>query len=95
MEEEPTIGDEPLARPVAVSVSYHDAGRWLDAQENCEQVPAPGEIVEWMQAFVAEHYVPEPRRRTRPESFKRLEDRFGNPASITTEKKFGGGEGNG
>ena len=94
MEEEPTIAAEPIARPAMVSVSYHDAGRWLDAQENCEQVPAPPEIVAWMGAFVEEHYVPEPKRRKRPESFKRLEDRFGNPASVTTEKKFGGG-GNG
>src|SRR5687767_12446912 len=31
MEEEATIAAEPIARPVAVSVSYHDAGRWLDA----------------------------------------------------------------
>ncbi len=94
MEEEPTIAPEPIARPAMVSVSYHDAGRWLDAQENCEQVPAPPEIVTWFGAFVQEHYVPEPKRRKRPESFKRLEDRFGNPASVSTEKKFGGG-GNG
>ncbi|HEX9721222.1 MAG TPA: DUF3305 domain-containing protein, partial [Ramlibacter sp.] len=30
-------------------------------------------------------------KRKRPESFKPLQDRFGNPASVTTEKKFGGG----
>lgn len=94
MEEEATIADEPLARPAMVSLSYHDAGRWLDAQEQCEQVPAPPEVVDWMRAFAEEHYVPEPKKRKRPESFKRLEDRFGNPASVTTLKKFGG-EGNG
>ena len=94
MEEQATIADEPLARPEVVTLSYHDAGRWLDAQETVEQVPAPADVVEWMRAFAQEHYVPEPKKRKRPESFKRLEDRFGNPASITTEKKFGGG-GNG
>lgn len=93
MEEEATLADEPIPRPAAVSVSYHDAGRWLDAQETVEQVPAPPEVVQWMGAFVEEHYVPEPRRRKRPESFKPLQDRFGNPASVTTEKKFGGGHG--
>ena len=31
-------GEIPLARPVAVSLSYHDAGRWLDAQETVEQL---------------------------------------------------------
>jgi len=93
MEEEPTIADEPLARPAAVSVSYHDAGRWLDAQETVEQVPAPPEVVEWMMAFAQEHYVIEPKRRKRPESFKPLTDRFGNPASVSTDKKFGGDHG--
>ena len=91
MEEEPAITDGPIPVPTAVSLSYHDAGRWLDAQETVEQVPAPAEVVAWVRAFTEEHYVPEPKRRKRPESFKPLQDRFGNPASVTTEKKFGGG----
>ena len=94
MEEEATIAPEPLARPAMVTLSYHDAGRWLDAQETVEQVPAPPAVVEWLRAYVDENHVAEPKKRKRPESFKRLEDRFGNPASVTTEKKFGGG-GNG
>jgi hypothetical protein len=93
MEEEATLGTEPLARPAAVSLSYHDAGRWLDAQETVEQVPAPSDVIEWMNAFIQEHHVVEPKRRKRPESFKPLTDRFGNPVSISTEKKFGGGHG--
>jgi hypothetical protein len=95
MEEEATIAPEPIPRPVVVSLSYHEAGRWLDAQETVEQVPAPGEVVEWMRAFATEHYVPEPKKRKRPDSFRRLEDRFGNPAVVSTEKKFGGGGGHG
>jgi hypothetical protein len=91
MEEEASITDEPVAKPERVTVSYHDAGRWLDAQETIEQVPAPPHIIEWMQAFVDAHYVPEPKRRQRPESFKPLTDRFGKPAVVTTEKKRGGG----
>jgi hypothetical protein len=90
MEEEATLADEPLARPTMVTLSYHDAGRWLDAQETVEQVPAPADVIAWMSAFAEEHYVIEPKRRKRPESFKPLTDRFGNPASITAEKKFGG-----
>jgi hypothetical protein len=95
MEEEPSITDEPIARPEIVTLSYHDAGRWLDAQEKVEQVPAPPDVVEWMRLFVEAHYQPEPKKRKRPESFKRLEDRFGNPASVSTEKKYGGGGGHG
>lgn len=95
MEEVPEAGDEPIPRPIAVTLSYNDAGRWLDAQETVEQVPAPPEVVGWMCAFLREHYVPEPKRRKRPDSFRPLVDRFGNAASVTTEKKRGRGAGDG
>ena len=87
---EPEGEGEPQARPEIVTLSYHDAGRWLDAQEMVEQVPAPREVVQWMNAFIAAHYVPEPKRRKRPASFQSLQDRFGNPASVSTLKKFRG-----
>ncbi len=93
MEEEAMLADEPIARPVMVSLSYHDAGRWLDAQETVEQVPAPADVVDWMREFAQDHYTPEPKRRQRPQSFKGLQDRFGNPAAISTGKTFGGGKG--
>jgi hypothetical protein len=91
MEEEPSIGDEVMAVPTMVSLSYHDAGRWLDAQENVDQVPAPAEVVAWMSAFIDEHMVLETKRRKRPDSFKTLQDRFGNPATVSTDKIRGGG----
>lgn len=91
MEEEAGITDEPIAKPEMVSLSYYDAGRWLDAQETVEQVAAPVLVVEWLRAFVAEHHLLEPKRRKRPESFRSLTDRFGKRASITTEKKSGAG----
>jgi hypothetical protein len=89
MEEEASVADEPIPIPTAVSLSYYDAGRWLDAQETVEQVAAPATVVDWLKAFVDEHHVIEPKRRKRPESFRALVDRFGNPVSISTEKKFG------
>ena len=95
MEEIATVSDEPIPRPLLVTLSYNEGARWLDAQETVEQVPAPPHIVEWMRVFMEQHYVPEPKKRKRPESFRRLEDRFGQPASVTTEKKHGGGDGNG
>lgn len=93
MEEESQTTDEPIARPEAVSLSYYDAGRWLDAQETVEQIPADHGVVQWLKNFVATHFVEEPRRRKRPESFRSLTDRFGNPASVSTEKKSGAGRG--
>ncbi|NML84489.1 DUF3305 domain-containing protein [Polaromonas sp.] len=91
MEEEAALADEPVAVPQIVTLSYHDAGRWLDAQETVEQVPAPPDVVQWLQHFVDKHHVLEARRRQRPQSFKPLVDRFGSPARVSTEKKFGGG----
>ncbi|MEY4711812.1 MAG: hypothetical protein RIS88_1262 [Pseudomonadota bacterium] len=93
MEDEATVTEEPIARPQIVTLSYHDAGRWLDAQEHVEQVPAPPDIVAWMRAFMEAHYTPEPKRRKRPDSFKPLQDRFGNPASVSTGKTYRGGPG--
>lgn len=93
MEEEAGISDEPIAKPEMVSLSYYDAGRWLDAQETVEQVPAPAPVVAWLQAFVDEHHVVELKRRKRPESFRALTDRFGQPASVSTGKKSGGEHG--
>ncbi len=90
MEEDAGISDVPVAKPEMVSLSYHDAGRWMDAQETVDQVPLPPEMVAWLQSFVDKYHVIEPKKRKRPESFKRLEDRFGNPVSISTDKKFGG-----
>jgi len=85
-------GDEPVAQPLLVTLSYHVAGRLLDAQETVETVPAPAEVVAWLQAFTQSHYQPEVKRRKRPESFRPLTDRFGNPASVSTGKvKWGDG----
>jgi len=89
MEEEATLSEESIARPEIVSLSYVDAGRWLDAQETVEQVPAPAAVIQWLQSFVDQHRDSEPRRRRRPESFRPLTDRFGNPALISTEKRRG------
>lgn len=85
-DDEQLLDDEPMAIPQIATLSYHDAGRWLDAQEKVDQVPAPPEVVDWLRAFVDGHYQPEAKRRQRPESFKPLTDRFGQPVRISTEK---------
>ena len=80
-----------IAVPHIVTLSYHDAGRWLDAQESVEQVPAPRDVVQWMQAFVDQHHVLEAQRPQGPQSFKALQDRFGSPAGVSTDKLLGRG----
>jgi hypothetical protein len=65
------VDDENPSRawPETVSVSYTEAGRWLDAQERIDNVPLPPDLVAWLQAFTDEHYRPEPKQRRRPQSF--------------------------
>jgi hypothetical protein len=57
------------AWPETVSVSYNEAGRWLDAQERVDNVPLEPELAAWLQAYTDEHYRPEPKQRRRPQSF--------------------------
>ncbi|MDM7941207.1 MAG: DUF3305 domain-containing protein [Hydrogenophaga sp.] len=90
-DEERLLDGEAMAVPQIVTLSYHDAGRWLDAQERVDQVSAAPEVVDWLRGFVDATYQPEPKRRQRPESFKPLTDRFGQPVRVTTEKRRGGG----
>lgn len=94
-DEAPLSNGEPMALPQTVTLSYHDAGRWLDAQERVEQVPAPAPVLAWLQAFVDQHHQLEPKRRKRPDSFKPLLDRFGQPVRISTDKRGPGPGGQG
>ena len=61
--------DPSRAWPETVSLSYHEAGRWLDAQEQVDNVPLPADLAAWLQAYTDVHYQPEPKRRRRPQSF--------------------------
>jgi len=62
--------DPSLAWPETVSVSYTEAGRWLDAQERVDNVPLQGDLVVWLQAYTDENYRPEVKKpRRRPQSF--------------------------
>ena len=61
--------DPSLAAPQAVSLSYNEAGRWLDAQERVDNVPLPPELRAWLQVYTDENYRPEPKKRKRPASF--------------------------
>ena len=71
------VDDEDPSRawPEIVTLSYHEAGRWLDAQERVDNWPLPADVVELLQAD--EHYKPEPRKRQRPASFRAPEERGG------------------
>ncbi len=59
----------------AVSLSYNEAGRWLDAQERVDNVPLGPELTAWLQAYADMVYRPEPKKRRRPQSFLPPEQR--------------------
>lgn len=71
------IDDEDPARawPETVSLSYTEAGRWLDAQERVDNVPLDATLATWLQAYTDANYRPEPKKRRRPQSFVAPEDR--------------------
>jgi hypothetical protein len=68
--------DDPKWRPQLVTVSYNEAARLLDGGEQVDAVALPDSIRDWMQPFVAEHYRPEPKRKSRRNE---LYEREGTP----------------
>jgi hypothetical protein len=67
--------DPSEAWPEIVTLSYNEAGRMLDAQEHVDNVPLPADVRAWLQAYADAHHRPEPRKRSRPASFRRVEER--------------------
>lgn len=55
--------DEDFAKPMDVTVSYGEAARWLDSGEQCDGVPMPPEIADWLGDFVNTHYKPAVRKK--------------------------------
>ena len=58
-----------------MSLSYEEAGRWLDAQERVDNAPLQPDVAVWLQAYTDANYRPEPRQRRRPQSFLSPEQR--------------------
>lgn len=61
---------------VAVTLSYDEAGRWMDGGEMVDRVPMPGEMAAWLAEYVQLHYRPEKARKRRgaKPSFMRREE---------------------
>jgi hypothetical protein len=62
--EEEEGGPAPV-RPHIVTLSYNQAGRFMDGGERVDPVPMPDVLREWLAAYVAQHYKPEPKRKVR------------------------------
>lgn len=59
-----------VAVPKTVTLSYNEAARLMDGGEQVDTLPATPDIVERLNAFVQEHYRPEPKRKRRKPSFE-------------------------
>jgi hypothetical protein len=67
--------DPSKAWPERVTLSYHEAGRLLDAQERVDNLPLPADVREWLQAYTDANYRPEPKQRRRPQSCRAPNER--------------------
>jgi hypothetical protein len=68
--------EEERAVPQFLTVSYAEAGRWMDAGERVDQVPMPSELWTWVGGYVERNYKPEPKKKQRPQSFRHPKDRI-------------------
>ena len=69
--------DDGRGVPLLVTVSYHEASRWMDGSELVDAVPMPPDVFAWVGEWVGEHYRPEPKKRIKPRSFMHPKDRAG------------------
>jgi Protein of unknown function (DUF3305) len=62
--------EEAMAVPKFVTVSYGEAARFMDSDEHVDSVPMTRDMCDWLGEFVNNNYQPEPKKRSRPPSFK-------------------------
>ena len=63
-------GEDGIARPESLSVSYHEGARWMDAEETVGGVALPPDLLAWIGEFGAAHYQEEPKKKKRYASSK-------------------------
>jgi hypothetical protein len=83
---EPMFAPDIAIVPRLVTVSYNEAGRLLDGGEQVDAVTLAPEIRAWMEPFVAEHYRPEPKRKSRRNQLYER-DRAGGPDSTSKTRQ--------
>ena len=64
------------ALPLDVTVSFEEAGRWMDGGHSVDSVAMPTEVFAWVGDYVEKNYRPEPKKRIKPRSFQHPKDRM-------------------
>lgn len=57
------------------TLSYDEAARLMDSNEEVQTLPLPAPIARWLGELVEAKYQPEPKQRRRPQSFLKPEER--------------------
>jgi hypothetical protein len=55
--------EEELARPQMVTVSYGEAARMMDSDEQVDGVPLPADLFGWIEDFARSHYRPPEKKQ--------------------------------
>ena len=66
---------QPNALPLDVTVSFDEAGRWMDGGHSVDGVAMPAAVFAWVGDYVEKNYRPEPKQRIKPRSFQHPKDR--------------------
>lgn len=67
--------EDERARPVLITVSYGEAARMMDSNEQVDGVTMPGDLVPWIADFVERHYRPEKKQKGGRYASSKLEPR--------------------
>jgi len=69
--------DETEAIPHRLTLSYNEAARWMDGQEQVDRVTMPAEMLMALQDWVKANYQPPAKKqRIRPQSFESKDGRY-------------------
>ena len=63
--------DGAAPQALAATLSYHEAGRWMDGGQSVDRVPMPAEMTAWLTDFVNRTYEP-PQPSGRSQTLERL-----------------------
>jgi Protein of unknown function (DUF3305) len=57
--------EDEIAAPVVVTVSYGEAARMMDSNEQVDGVAMPPDVADWVGDFVNRYYKPQPKAKIR------------------------------
>lgn len=65
-----TSDGQEVAIPKAVTLSYNEAARWMDAGEQVDTLELSEEVAAWLATYTQEHYQPEVKKKRKHPSFE-------------------------